>query len=75
MAMNVKVNGVLVGYPAGSTVSDIVARLAVMSRRVEVRHNGQAVPLHEFARTLLSENDAVDVKFGGQPVPPRARAA
>lgn len=64
MAVNIKLNGTLVGYPEGSTVSDIVARLAVMSPRVQVHHNGQAVALHNFAYTVLAEDDVVDVKFG-----------
>lgn len=63
MAVNVKVNGVLCGYPEGSTVSDVVARLAVMSRHVQVKHNEQPVPVVEFARVVLSDDDALDVNF------------
>ena len=63
MAINIKVNGVLTGYPAGSTIGDVVARLAMMSRRVEVKFNQQAVPHREFAAIILSENDCVDVRF------------
>ncbi|TAN30842.1 MAG: hypothetical protein EPN31_01725 [Castellaniella sp.] len=66
MATNIKVNGVLVGYPAGSTISDVVARLAVMSRSVVVRYNDRTVPIPEFARVVLSEDDMVDVRFGGR---------
>jgi sulfur carrier protein ThiS len=66
MATNINVNGVLVGYPAGSTISDVVARLAVMSRSVVVRHNDRAVPIPEFAHVVLSEDDTVDVRFGGR---------
>lgn len=63
MATNIRVNGVLTGYPAGSTISDVVARLAVMSRSVVVKHNDHAVPIREFARIILSEDDAVEVQF------------
>lgn len=63
MATNINVNGVLVGYPAGSTISDVVARLAVMSRSVAVKHNDRAVPIQEFAHVILSEDDTVDVQF------------
>lgn len=63
MAVNIKVNGILYGYPAGSTISDVVARLALMSRRIEVRHNEQPVPTREFAAIVLAENDSVDVAF------------
>lgn len=63
MATNIKVNGVLTSYPAGSTISDVVARLAVMSRSVVVKHNDHAVPIQEFARVILSEDDTVDVQF------------
>jgi thiamine biosynthesis protein ThiS len=60
----IRVNGVLYAYPAGSTISDVVAQLEVMSRRVEVVHNGRAVPIDEFAGILLSEGDTVEVKLG-----------
>jgi thiamine biosynthesis protein ThiS len=60
----IRVNGVLYAYPAGSTISDVVAQLEVMSRRVEVVHNGRAVPIDEFASILLSEGDTVEVKLG-----------
>lgn len=63
MAVNIKVNGVLCGYPEGSTISDVVARLALMSRHVQVRHNDQPVAIGEFAHVVLSDDDALDVKF------------
>lgn len=61
MAVNIRINGVLTGYPEGSTVSDVVARLALMSRRVAVTCNGKAVPIPKFASTLLSDDDALEV--------------
>lgn len=63
MAVNFKVNGVLTRYPSGSTISDVVARLAVMSRTVQVSRNGQEVPVPDFASIVLSEDDQVDVHF------------
>jgi sulfur carrier protein len=59
--MEVTVNGERLLVPAGSTLGDLLARLAVRSDAVAVERNRSLVPRRELASTPLAPGDVLEV--------------
>jgi sulfur carrier protein len=57
----VTVNGETVQVPTGSTVLDLLQKLAVEPTRVAVEHNLRVVPRAEHGRVRLNHGDRVEI--------------
>lgn len=55
------VNGDTHAVPAGATISDLLARLGLGSRRVAVERNKTVVPRAEHPVTQLADGDRLEV--------------
>jgi sulfur carrier protein len=59
--MDVTVNGERLEMPAGSTIADLLARLAVRAEAVAVERNRALVRRRDHAATALSPGDVLEV--------------
>ena len=59
--VRVTVNGEARELPAGSTVADLLARVAAPGRPCAVEVNREIVPRSQHAARALAEGDAVEV--------------
>jgi sulfur carrier protein len=57
----VTVNGEAVSVPTGSTLAELVRRLALDGRPVAVEHNRRVVPRGEHAAVRLNHGDTVEI--------------
>jgi thiamine biosynthesis protein ThiS len=59
--LEVTVNGEVLRMPAGTSVSDLLARLRVATPRVAVERNREIVPKAKYPETRLEAGDALEV--------------
>jgi thiamine biosynthesis protein ThiS len=59
--IQVSVNGQAVSLPTGSTLADLLRRLALEGRPVAVEHNRRVVPRAEHATVRLNHGDTLEV--------------
>ena len=59
--IQVSVNGEAVQLPAGSTLRDLLQKLALDRARVAVEHNLRVVPRAEHAALRLNHGDRLEV--------------
>jgi thiamine biosynthesis protein ThiS len=59
--IQVSVNGEHVQVPAGSTITDLLRRLALEPSRVAVEHNLRVVPRAEHPTLRLNHGDRVEI--------------
>jgi len=59
--MEVLVNGSREQLPPGTTVSELVERMALAGRRVAVERNGEIVPRSAHPQVVLADGDRVEV--------------
>jgi sulfur carrier protein len=59
--VTVVVNGQPHELPAGATVADAVAQVAVDARRVAVARNAEVIPRSAWPTTTLREGDRLEV--------------
>ena len=59
--MKVRVNGRETDVSSGATVADLVESLGLGARRVAVELNRGVIARNDWASTLLSESDQVEV--------------
>lgn len=59
--LRVRVNGDERRFPAGTTVTALLAALGVSTPRVAVERNREIVPKAAYDSTRLQENDALEV--------------
>jgi thiamine biosynthesis protein ThiS len=59
--IHVSVNGEAVQLPAGSTVLELLTRLALEPSRVAVEHNLRVVPRAEHATLRLNHGDRLEI--------------
>jgi thiamine biosynthesis protein ThiS len=59
--IQVSVNGEAVQIPAGSTLHDLLLKLALDRARVAVEHNLRVVPRAEHAALRLNHGDRLEV--------------
>lgn len=59
--MEVLVNDTPRVLPAGATVADLVAQMALADRRIAVERNGEIVPRSQHARVLLADGDRLEI--------------
>ena len=56
-----KVNGIDEGPAAAKTVSDLIRNSGLREDRVAVEVNGKIVPKTEYSRTVLKDDDSVEI--------------
>ncbi len=59
--MRLQVNGSAVCQPEGITMLELIQNQGLRPERVAVECNGQIVRRGDFAKTALSEGDAVEI--------------
>jgi sulfur carrier protein len=59
--LSLTVNGQPAEVPPGSTVSDLLASLDTVGKRVAVERNGEIVPRSRHAATALAAGDRVEI--------------
>ncbi len=59
--MKLTVNGNPVELPDGSTVTALLARLALEATRVAVERNEEVIPRKTWAESQLHEGDAIEI--------------
>jgi thiamine biosynthesis protein ThiS len=59
--VRVRVNGDARTFPAGTTVSELLARLGVSTPRVAVERNREILPRASYATTVLEPEDDLEV--------------
>jgi len=59
--IQVSVNGQPVSVPTGSTLHDLLRRLALEGRPVAVEHNRRVVPKAEHASLRLNHGDLLEI--------------
>jgi thiamine biosynthesis protein ThiS len=59
--IQVAVNGEDVSVPTGSTLAELLKRLALDGRPVAVEHNRRVVPRAEHAAVRLNHGDTVEI--------------
>jgi thiamine biosynthesis protein ThiS len=59
--IQVSVNGEAVALPTGSTLSELLRRLALEGRPVAVEHNRRVVPRAEHASVRLNHGDTLEI--------------
>lgn len=59
--ISLSVNGEARQLPASSTVSDLLAQLALVGKRVAVERNGEIVPKSLHASTQLQDQDRLEI--------------
>ena len=59
--MHIQLNGEPFELPAGATLTELLARLDLLGKRVAVELNLDIVPRSQHAATHLSEGDQVEV--------------
>ena len=59
--IQVSVNGQAVSLPTGSTLAELLRRLALEGRPVAVEHNRRVVPRAEHATVRLNHGDTLEV--------------
>jgi len=59
--LHVVVNGEAHEIPAGSTVTDLIARLGLAGRPVAVERNREVIPRARHAETLLGDGDRLEL--------------
>lgn len=59
--MTVTANGDDVVVPRGSTVTDLLEQLGLGQRVLVVERNGEPVPRHDRAATLLADGDRLEL--------------
>ena len=66
-ALNIVVNGIPRGVPAGCTVDQLLDTLAPRRGRIAVERNGEIVPKSRHRDTALADGDRVElvVAVGG----------
>jgi thiamine biosynthesis protein ThiS len=60
-ALRVKVNGEELELPGGASLVSLLERLNVSSPRVAVERNREIVPKSDYASTVLSEGDELEI--------------
>jgi sulfur carrier protein len=60
-SLRISVNGEPRTMPAGTTVADLVARMAATGKRIAVERNGEIVPRSRHASTPLQEGDQLEI--------------
>jgi sulfur carrier protein len=59
--MQIQVNGLAMEFGDGATVSDLIQRMELESKRLAVEVNENIVPRSEHTQFSLSEGDRVEV--------------
>ena len=59
--LTLTVNGVVTDVEDASTVSDLVARLGLVGKRIAVERNGEIVPRSRYASTPISRGDRLEI--------------
>lgn len=59
--MNVMVNGESREIPTSSTLTEVIAQLALAGKRLAVELNGEIVPRSQFAVTTLHAGDQIEI--------------
>lgn len=59
--ISLSVNGEARQLPASSTVSDLLAQVALVGKRVAVERNGEIVPKSLHASTQLQDQDRLEI--------------
>ncbi len=59
--VRVKVNGEELRLPPGASLASLLQRMEVSTPRVAVERNREIVPKSEYASTILSEGDELEV--------------
>jgi sulfur carrier protein len=59
--MQVIVNGAPQPVPAGTTVAQLLERMALAGRRIAVERNGEIVPRSQHAAVALADGDRLEI--------------
>ena len=59
--MQVIVNGAAQPVPAGTTVAQLLERMALVGRRIAVERNGEIVPRSRHAEVALADGDRLEI--------------
>lgn len=59
--IHVSVNGESVSLPTGSTLAELLRRLALEGKPVAVEHNRRVVPRAEHATVRLNHGDTLEI--------------
>jgi thiamine biosynthesis protein ThiS len=59
--IHVSVNGQSVSMPTGSTLAELLRRLALEGKPVAVEHNRRVVPRAEHASVRLNHGDTLEI--------------
>jgi sulfur carrier protein len=59
--MQVIVNGAAQPVPAGTTVAQLLERMALAGRRIAVERNGEIVPKSRHAEVALADGDRLEI--------------
>jgi thiamine biosynthesis protein ThiS len=59
--IQVSVNGQAVAMPTGSTLAELLRRLALEGRPVAVEHNRRVVPRAEHSSVRLNHGDTLEI--------------
>jgi thiamine biosynthesis protein ThiS len=59
--IHVSVNGESVSMPTGSTLAELLRRLALEGKPVAVEHNRRVVPRAEHASVRLNHGDTLEI--------------
>ena len=61
LGIHVLVNGESVSMPTGSTLAELLRRLALEGKPVAVEHNRRVVPRAEHASVRLNHGDTLEI--------------
>ncbi|MEM7254308.1 MAG: sulfur carrier protein ThiS [Pseudomonadota bacterium] len=59
--MNITLNGEPRSLPDGATIAVLINELALGDRRTAVEVNEEVIPRSEYAESILSDGDAVEI--------------
>ncbi|CBL47210.1 probable thiamine-biosynthesis protein [gamma proteobacterium HdN1] len=59
--LKITLNGELAHFAAGSTIADVVARMALGDKRIAVERNQEIVPKSLHAQTALAAGDVIEI--------------
>lgn len=59
--MNIRINGTLEAIEELSDIAALVSGKGLFADRIVVEHNQKIVPKEEWARTVVRENDSIEI--------------
>ncbi|MFZ3203048.1 MAG: sulfur carrier protein ThiS [Pseudomonas sp.] len=59
--MEVQINGVAQQLPAGTSLTELLARLHLQERRLAIEYNLEVVPRSEYAELRLQQGDRLEI--------------